>query len=241
MGLKRTTYADTSDQQILRAPRTGWQKRLDFITDTFEELSRDPSFGRGVLVNVGAGRTIVSDEAPFFRQFDRLLLMEPDDERRSALSQHPEAADAELLADRIQDVDPGRLPPADFVLCKWVLQHLPTDEVATAVDKLKAMCAPGGAIGIFSSSSPDEPYYVLSADQEVVEKLPEPLRPHSGIRLTREQFDGLIRDDSGLEFIATHHLGRNDLVGMFDGWEVRMTVSSFGAVFLRAQPPVETR
>lgn len=238
MELRRTTYADTTDRQILRTPQGERQKRVDFTAESFADLGRDRSFGRGVLVNVGAGRTIIPDEVAFFGQFDRVLLMEPDEERRTALAADPHAGGAELLSDRIQDVDPSRLAPADFVLCKWVLQHLPTGDLAAAVDKLKALCAPGGAVGIFSSSSATEPYFLLSAEPEVIEQLPDRLRPN-GIRLTQEQFDELITADSGLEFIATHHLSREALAAAFDGWEVRTAISSFGALFLRAYRPLD--
>lgn len=241
MGLRRTIYADTADRQILRAPADARQARLDFIEESFQALMQDESFARDVLVNVGAGRTIVPDEAPFFSQFQRVILMEPDDERRATLAEHPDAAGAELVGDRIQDVDPAQLPPADFVLCKWVLQHLPSLAVPSAVETLKAMCAPGGAVGIFSSSSAGEPFFLLSAQPDVLEQVPERLHPSGGYRLTEDQFNEWIGNDSGLEFIATHHLSRAALVAHFEGWEIRTSISSFGALFLTARRPLETR
>lgn len=237
MGLRRKTYADTHDLQMLRVLSHGMEERRAFVTDMFDRFGRDQSFRRGVLVNVGAGRAVVPDEVPFFRQFERVVLMEPDDERRALLQQDPGAAGAEFLGDPIQELDPQALPGADFVLCKWVLQHLPTADVALAVDQLKALCAPGGSVAIFSASSAAEPYFMLSAQPEVIAQLPRHLRPAPGNRVARAQFDELIVDTSGLEFITTHHLSRAWLAERFAGWEVQTSISSLGAICLQAHRP----
>lgn len=240
MRLRRKTYADTSDQQILRSiPSAALLKWGAYVTEVFDGLVRDASFARGVVLNVGAGRSIVPDEVPFLRQFERVVLLEPDDQRRAALTQDPQAAGAEFLSDPIQELDPASVPPADFVLCKWVLQHLPTEEVALAVEQLKTVCAPGGCVGIFSASSPAAPYFVLAAQPDVLAELPPHLHPEQGNRVSREQYDALIADDFGLEYIATHHLSRAWLAERFAGWDVHTQVSSFGALYLQAQRPFE--
>lgn len=237
-GAKRATYSDTFDRQNpTNDSAAAWSDYLAFISHEFERLRADRSFPRTTVLNVGAGKTVVDYEAAFFRQFGRVLLMEPDDERRSALGEHPDAVGAQLLSDRIQEVDPGQLPSADFFLCAWVLQHLPTDEVGSAVANLRALCSARGSVGIFTAYS-EQPFFLLKATPQVVAELPEWLRPDSHKRLTERQYNHLIENDDGMEFIATHHLDRTGLLELFEGWETSETVASpHGLMFLQASRP----
>lgn len=240
MESKRTTYADRFDRHVMRHATDALQPWFDFVSVAFQDLRNDHSFGRRVVIDVGAGRAIEPDEMTFFRQFDRVVMLEPDDERRAALAVVADPG-TEILADPIQELNPASVPGADFVLCKWVIQHLPTDAVATAIETLKALCAPGGTLGIFSASSAGDPYYLLSAPQHVIAELPERLRPGKFGRISRAQFEELISNDSGLEYITTHHLDRQSLLAQFEGWEIATTVSDFGAMYVQARRPVAQR
>ncbi len=217
--MKKRTYADVTDTVILSIGDEIMQEWVDFETRIFETLQEDPQQRYEVLLNVGSGRRISESERPFFNRFQRWFLVEPDDERRRVLASNVQGKDVVLLADRVELLGGSGAPPADFVLCKYVLQHVETALVVPAVRELLAAAAPGGKVGIFLAlAESEEPMYQMVIPIDAFRRMPRKLRraaqkseAQASVRLDRSQFDEMITGAADFPFIATHHFGRREL------------------------------
>lgn len=229
-------YADTSDTVILSTTSDILHEWTRFEEDVFRRLAADPEQKFDVLLNVGSGRRITDPERPFFDKFRRWYLLEPDDGRREALAAAVQDRDAVLLADRIEQLDTGGLPPADFVLCKYVLQHIETTLIGPATDVLRAAAAPGSRIGLFlATTASDDSVFQIVVPAEAAKAVPRKLRRRATrndmqlrATLTREQFDDLIAGPAEFPFIATHHFGRRELAERFPDFTVTGTATDVG-------------
>jgi len=231
------TYADTSDQVILTTPVSLFDQWSQFEAQMFGALHADTAIARRVMLNVGAGRQVPDVEQPLFNSFETVYLLEPDDARRAALAESMTDPRVKLLSERIENLDVSRIEPADFVQCKYVLQHLNTDLLPLAITKLKSVVASKGVIAIFSSSSPAESYYRVRIPEDARHLVPHDFKANADDTISKQQFNRLIDEPQGFPFIATHHIGRQQLLDFFVGWNPTLEVSSWGAVFLRAQRP----
>jgi hypothetical protein len=170
--IAESTYSDTDDILILDAGN-GLHQWDRFETAVFDSLNADREIGRRVMLNAGAGRRVTEAEAPFFNSFAKRYLVEPDDERRSALAESIHDRTTTVLPHRIENLVASAAEPADFVLCKYVLQHLPTETLAAALERLKSLVAENGVIGIFSSVSMGDSYYFLQVPAKACHLIPE--------------------------------------------------------------------
>jgi len=230
-------YGDTADQVILTTPANLFDQWTLFEHQMFSSLNADTSIARRVMLNAGAGRQVPDVELPLFNSFERAYLLEPDDSRRAALAENTKDARVELLADRIEQLDVSHFEPADFVQCKYVLQHIHTDVLPLAIEKLKSAVAKNGVIAIFSSSSAEDSYFRMRVPEEAQNNVPAHLRADANDLISRTQFNQLVAEPQSFPFIATHHIGRQMLLDFFAGWNPTLEVSSWGAVFLRARRP----
>src|SRR5262245_3671046 len=119
------TYGDTADQVILTTPTSLFDQWSLFEANMFGALHADNTIQRRVMLNAGAGRQIPDVEQPLFNSFERVYLLEPDDERRAALAQNTSSdTRVSLLSERIEQLDAARIDAVDLLQCKYVLQHL---------------------------------------------------------------------------------------------------------------------
>ncbi len=217
--MKKRTYADVTDTVILSIGSEILQEWVDFESRVFESLQADPQQRYDVLLNVGSGRRISESEQPFFDRFQRWFLVEPDDERRRVLASNVQGKDVVLLADRVELLGSSGAPPADFVLCKYVLQHIETSLVVPAARELLAAAAPGGKVGIFLAlAEGEDPMYQMVVPVDAFRHMPRKLRraarksdTQASVRLDRSQFDEMITGAFDFPFIATHHFGRQEV------------------------------
>lgn len=239
--MKKRTYADVTDTVILSIGGDILQEWVDFESRVFETLQEDPQQRYEVLLNVGSGRRISESERPFFDRFERWYLVEPDDERRRVLATDVQGKDVVLLADRVERLGGSGAPPADFVLCKYVLQHVETSLVGPAVSELLAAAAPGGGVGIFLAlAESEESMYQMVVPIDAFRRMPRKLRraaqkseAQASVRLDRSQFDDMITGDYDFPFIATHHFGRQELRDVFPEFELVGEASGNGFLVAR--------
>ncbi len=231
------TYGDTGDEVILTTPARLFDQWTQFEMQMFGALNADTSIARRVMLNAGAGRQVPDVEGPLFESFAKAFLLEPDDERRAALAVNTQGRNVTLLGDRLEQLASSSVEPADYVQCKYVLQHLHTELLPAAIERLKSTVAANGVIAIFSSSSPVESYFRLRVPDEAKHLVPADLKANADDLITREQFNRLIDEPQSFPFIATHHISRAWLLDRFAGWNPEMVVSSWGAIFLRARRP----
>lgn len=237
----KRVYADEADTVILSSTSGILHEWVQFEEDVFTRLGEDPEQQYGVLLNVGSGRRITEPEQPFFDRFATWYLLEPDEERRAALADQVAGRAATLLGDRIEDLDVAALPPADFVLCKYVLQHIDTSLIGPATQQLRAAAAPGATIGLFLAvTDSDESRFRIVIPEAAADDVPRKLRRRTertgaqlATDLTQEQFDDLIGGGAGFPFIATHHFGRRELAQRFP--EFVVTGTATGVAFLQAR------
>lgn len=238
----KRTYADVTDTVILSVGGDILQRWTDFETRMFEMVEADPRQRFGRLLNVGSGRRIAESETEFFGRFAAWDLVEPDDSRRSALAEVVADRPADLHGVRVEDLATSSIPPADFVLCKYVLQHISSETVRPAVSALTQVTAPGGATGVFVAvAESEEPFFQLLVPIDAFRQMPRRLRRKAtkdGERVSaligRDQFDDLIVNGADFPFIATHHFGRSELGQAFPDFE--MVGEDSGNAFLLARP-----
>lgn len=237
-----TVYSDTADNVLVRTTSALMDLWTQFEHDVFAGLIDDPAQRWEVLLNVGAGARVAQLEEPFVSRFRSVYLLEPDPQRRQALTQATAGRDMTILSDRIEDLGADTVPPADFVLCKYVLQHIRTDLLPAAVAGLKRTVAPQGTIGVFSAASKGEPYFRLSVPAAESGPVPQEYRERSKIAndmfvatITEDQFNRLLSRPQAFPFITTHHIGQRALAELFSEFATEITVSPFGAVFLQAR------
>lgn len=221
-------YGDEADSVILSTTDdvlAGW---AGFEQEQFERLTRAQSGRFGTVLNAGAGRRISETEAPFLERFDQWILLEPDDERRTALGRTLGDRPATMVGSRIEQIDPDSLGPVDCVLCKYVLQHVPTKSIGPAVTALRSVTAAGGRIVLFLAvSGGARSEYRLVVPIESVDKVPKRLLRNAersdrqaSARINRRQFDRLMTETQRFPFIATHHFGNRELSRAFPGFVV---------------------
>lgn len=232
----KRVYADVADTVILSTESDVLHEWLQFEVDVFDDLQADPHQKYGTLLNVGSGRRITEPEQPFFDRFGQWFLLEPDAGRRAALAEAVAGRNAVLLGDRIEQLDTATIPAADFVLCKYVLQHIETTLVAPAIQVLRSAAAPGGKVGLFLALvDADESTYQLVVPAEAARAVPRRWRRGAhrdetqlSRLIDRADFDELISGNWDFPFIATHHFGRRELAETFPGFAVTGTATGVG-------------
>lgn len=228
------TYADTLDGTIVSVtPSSLLDQWNRFEEDVFAKLSADETIRRHILLNAGAGRRITDTEAPFFSSFTERLLLEPDAERRANLAQDERARGAALLSDRIENLNSN--VTADFVQCKYVLQHIHTDVFPQAIERLKSAVANDGAIGIFSTISPDHAFFQMSVPESALHRVPDELKADAHGNITKNQFNTVIASPPDFPFIATHYIDVNELMSPFRGWDTSLMRGPSNVAFLLAR------
>lgn len=236
------TYADVTDAMVLNTPQEVWDGWASWERGVFAELVEDPATRFGSLVNVGAGRKLADTEISFVDRFESLILVEPDELRCAELRRNLGGRSATIVQEGFGDLGSGAIPQADFVLCKYVLQHLPTGLVATAVAELVSLMAPGGTLGVFTSYSDGDAYFRLNIAPDASDMVPWRIRrrlTESAGALTaeisRKQFDAFLAQKPEFPLIATHHFSRAELLEHFAGLDVDTADGPFGQIFLRAR------
>lgn len=236
MSTAEKTYSDTTDLAMINMTPTDlfdqWNR---FEEDIFNSLLADKTIGHGVLLNAGAGRRITESEAPFFNSFAKLYLLEPDSERRAMLTENTKGSGALLLSDRIEALDASTVDAIDFVQCKYVLQHIHTEVLPLTVERLKAVTAQNGVVGIFSAVSPGNSYFAMTVQDDAIHLLPADLKASPDGRITEAQFNHLMASPPSIPFIATHYISRKTLESYFIGWDIDFTAGPADMCFLLAR------
>lgn len=169
-----------------------------------QKLDRGFAGPRRLLVDVGTGRGL-NVQADFVASFARAYLVEPHPDRfrrlQTVASVYPNVAAVQSDAQSLT----GDLVPfgqADFVMAKYVVQHIPTWQIQPFFNRLIDLARPGGQIGLFVATAGDgPPYFVLTARGEDIEAYPAAIRE----RLAR-------RAGTGAKRLAIRSAKRNSTV-----------------------------
>ncbi len=242
MNSTEKTYSDTTDLAIVSmTPTHVFDQWNRFEEGIFSSLLADKTISRETLLNAGADRRITESEAPFFNSFAKIHLLEPDPERRATLAENTRGSGASLLSDRIENLDVSRIDAADFVQCKYVLQHIHTDVLPVAVARLKSVVAKKGVIGIFSAISPGNSYFAMTVQDDAHHLVPADLKAGPDGRISETQFNQLMSSPPNFPFIATHYISQQTLLGYFSGWDIVLEAGPFDVCFLRARKSTASR
>ena len=237
--MTQSTYSDTNDKLMLSTGNAlvEWAKFDAYILN---KINQDKSIKRETILNAGAGRTVTDFEIPFFKSFEECFLVEPDDHRRKQLANNLCGLTAQVLSERIEQLSVNNNKSADFVLCKYVLQHVDTRKLDECFSSLKSIVRPGGRIGVFTafSSEPND-FYQLLIDDDTQSAVPETLREvmKKGPRISEEMFNSLLSGENNFSFIATHYFSVNFLREKFQGWLISIVFGPYDVAYFEAIAP----
>lgn len=237
--MTQSTYSDTDDT-LVSSIGNAFEAWVEFESYIFRRIDQDKSIVRSSLLNVGAGRLVTGAELPFFKSFRDCYLAEPDDARRQQLSTNLFGLPAKILSERIEELSPNTHGCVDFVLCKYVLQHIETGKLDECFLNLKSMVKPGGRIGLFTSfSSEADDFYQLIIAGDDMNEVPAQLRDTlaGGHKIAEDVFNDLLSRAQKFSFIATHHFSINSLRKYFQGWRVSIVFGPYDVAYLEAAAP----
>lgn len=150
----------------------------------------------GTLVEVGAGFGTFSQVAGQSRRFEKVLAVEPTPELAAACRKRG----VEVIEQRIEDVDPAALPPADVVVSFEVIEHL--FEPGMFLQQCLKLLRPGGLLVL---SCPNGQGFDISI-----------LREHSlavdveHVNFFNPNSIGMLLENAGLELLEVNTPGRLD-------------------------------
>lgn len=116
------------------------------ITNNFPEH-------RDLFIDIGAGR-FGNTLRDFMKYFSKTIAIEADSRRCDLLADSfKNNPNLEAHCSRIQDIKPDFIArnQADLILCKYVVQHMPTYEVKDTFDKIKDLTKVGASLAFFSN------------------------------------------------------------------------------------------
>lgn len=242
--MSQAEYGDPVDVAMLSLPMSLWQQWADFEASAYETVIDDPRQKFGSLINAGAGRRISENDMPFVERFDSVYLLEPDAGRRGLLVESLEETPRlreNVLDTRLEELSAAELPGFDFVLCKYVLQHIRTDLMPAAAAKLVEITADDGALGIFSAHHPTSRFEVVVPVSDFAKV---PARWAKGMvqagevytkPLAEEEFNELLTEPQEFSFVTTHFLGTDLLNDILSGLSVSTVTGPTSEVFLYAR------
>jgi hypothetical protein len=242
--MSQAEYGDPLDVAMLSVPLGLWQQWADFEAKAYETVVNDPRQKFRTLINAGAGRRISENDMPFVERFDTVYLLEPDAGRRRLLAESLEKTPRlreNVIGTRLEELDARQVPQFDFVLCKYVLQHIRTDLMPAAAAKLVEITAADGALGIFSAHERTSRFEVLVPASEFA-RVPSNWAKgmvQAGNAFTKplveKQFNELLTEPQDFSFVTTHFLGTDLLGDLLSGLSVRTVTGPTGEVFLYAR------
>jgi hypothetical protein len=228
-----SAYGDTDDRVMLILGEALLDAFVEFETRAFADLAARLGPRTNTAVVVGAGRRVSESERPFLSRFDQAYLLEPDPDRRAALRASLSDSRFEVRGDPVEMLPQAGLPAPDVVLCKYVLQHLPTHALPAATAALRGAAGAAGEIAIFTSASDSDDYFRIAYRAEHAAHVAEALgRPLTSSIITEEEFNRLLTQPPRVPLIVTHHFSADSWARLFPGMKVRLQMGPAETAFV---------